>query len=61
LRDDIARGDGVDTDIIWTPFAGEVARELDDGGFGGVVGGTDEALDIWVSLLGIDSVEIGRG
>lgn len=42
--DDVAGGDGVDADVVLAPLGGEVAAELDDGGFAGVVGGTDEAL-----------------
>lgn len=42
--DDVAGGDGVDADVVLAPFGGEVAAELDDGGFAGVVCGTDEAL-----------------
>ena len=41
---DVAGRDGVDADAVGSPFRGEVAGELDDGGFGGVVGGADEAL-----------------
>lgn len=44
LRDDVAGADGVDADVVLAPFGGEVAAELDDGGFGGVVGWADEAL-----------------
>lgn len=43
-RHDVARGNGVDADAMGAPFGGEVARELDEAGFGGVVGGADEAL-----------------
>lgn len=42
--DDVTRGNSVDTDIVLAPFGSEVATKLDDGGLGGVVGGTDEAL-----------------
>lgn len=38
---DVARGDGVDADAVGAPFRGQVAAELEDGGFGGVVGGAD--------------------
>ena len=41
---DVARRDGVDADAVGAPFGGEVAGELDHAGFGGVVGGADEAL-----------------
>lgn len=44
LGDDVAGADGVDTDVVLAPFGGEVAAELDDGCFGGVVGWADEAL-----------------
>ena len=47
---DVARGDGVDADAVGAPFRGEVAAELQDGGFGGVVGGADEALGGYVSV-----------
>lgn len=43
--DDVARGDGVDADVEWAPFGGQVAGELNNGGFAGVVGGADQALD----------------
>ena len=43
-RHDVARRDGVDADAVVTPFGGEVAAELDDAGFGGVVSGADKAL-----------------
>ncbi|KAI6890292.1 hypothetical protein KC325_g258 [Hortaea werneckii] len=36
--------DGVDADVVVAPFGGEVAAELQHGGFGGVVGGADETL-----------------
>lgn len=42
--DDVARGDGVDADVVLAPFGGEVAAELDDGCFGGVIGGADQTL-----------------
>lgn len=35
---DVARRKRVDADAMLAPFRGEVAAELDDGGFGGVVG-----------------------
>ncbi len=41
---DVARRDGVDADAVRAPLGGEVAGELDEAGFGGVVGGADEAL-----------------
>lgn len=40
-RRDVARGDGVDADAVRAPFRGQVAAELEHGGFGGVVGGAD--------------------
>lgn len=49
--DDVARRDGIDADAVGAPFGGEVAAELEDGRFGGVVRGADEALDrllVWV-------------
>lgn len=45
-RDDVAGRDGVDADVVLAPFGGEVAGELDDGCFAGVVGGTDQALTV---------------
>lgn len=42
--DDVARGDGVDTDVVLAPFGGEVAAELNDGCLAGVVGGADQSL-----------------
>ena len=44
LRDDVAGRQAVDADIVHPPFGSEVAGELEDGGFGGVVGGADETL-----------------
>ena len=38
---DVAGRDGVHADAVRAPFGGEVAAELEDGGFGGVVGGAD--------------------
>ena len=48
---DVARGDGVDADAVGAPFRGEVAAELQDGGFGGVVSRADEALFNHVSVV----------
>ena len=48
---DVARGDGVDADTVGAPFRGEVAAELQDGGFGGVVSRADEALFNHVSVV----------
>lgn len=41
---DVAGRNGVDADAEGAPFGGEVAAELENGSFGGVVGGADEAL-----------------
>ena len=41
---DVAGGDGVDADAVRAPFGGEVARELDYAGFGGIVGRADQTL-----------------
>ncbi|CAG8672910.1 9586_t:CDS:1, partial [Scutellospora calospora] len=38
---DVAGRDGVDADAVGAPFGGQVAAELEHGGFGGVVGGAD--------------------
>ena len=48
---DVAGGDGVDADAVGAPFRGEVATELQDGGFGGVVSRADEALFNYVSVV----------
>jgi len=40
-RDDVTGRDGVDADAVGAPFRREVAAELDDAGFGGVVGGAN--------------------
>lgn len=42
--DDVAGRNGVAADLVGAPFHGEVAGELEDAGFAGVVGGADEAL-----------------
>jgi hypothetical protein len=42
--DDVSGGDGVDADGVLTPLGGQVASELDDSCFGGVVGWADESL-----------------
>ena len=44
-RCDVPRRNGVDTDAVGTPLRGKVAAQLEDGGFGGVVGWADEALE----------------
>lgn len=41
---DVAGRNGVHADAVAAPFGSEVAAELEDGGFGGVVGWADEAL-----------------
>ena len=41
---DVAGGNSVYPNTMHTPFAGKVACELDDSGFGSVIGGADEAL-----------------
>lgn len=41
---DVARRNRVYADAVAAPFRSEVAAELEDGGFGGVVGWADEAL-----------------
>lgn len=42
--DDVAGGDGVDSDVVLAPFHGEVAAQLDNGGLAGVVGRADKTL-----------------
>ena len=49
--DDIARRYRVDPDAVLAPFGGQTPRELDDSGFGSVVGGTDQALVYLSGLL----------
>lgn len=49
--DDVAGGDCVDADAQGAPFGGQVPRELHHGGFAGIVGWADEALD----MLAIES------
>jgi hypothetical protein len=44
LGDNIARRNGVDADVVLAPFGGQVAAQLEDAGFGSVVGSADEAL-----------------
>lgn len=44
-RHNIAWRDGVDSNAVLAPFCCETASELQDTGFGGVVGGTCETLD----------------
>ena len=43
--DNIAGRDSVDPDIVLAPLGGEVAGELDNGSFAGVVSRADEALE----------------
>jgi hypothetical protein len=38
---DVSWRNGVDADVVHSPFRGEVAAELDNTGFGGVVGGAN--------------------
>ena len=44
---DVAGRDCVDADAVLAPFCCETAGELEDAGFGGVVGWTCEALLEW--------------
>ena len=44
LGDDVARGNGVDADVVLAPFGSQIAAQLDDGRFAGVVGGADQTL-----------------
>lgn len=44
LGDDVAWGNGVDADVVLAPLGSQVAAQLDDSGFAGVVGGADETL-----------------
>jgi hypothetical protein len=44
-RHNIAWRNGVHADPILAPFGGKISPELEDGGFGGVVSGADEALN----------------
>lgn len=52
LRDDVARGNGVDADVVLAPLGGQIPAQLDDSGFAGVVGGADETLREEVVRLG---------
>ena len=40
----VAGGDGVDADVVLAPFGGEVATELEDCCFAGIVCGTKQSL-----------------
>lgn len=42
--DDVARGDGVDADVIGAPFGSEVAGELDDSSLASVICGANKTL-----------------
>lgn len=42
--DNVARGDGVDSNAILTPLSSEVTGELENSSLGGVVRGADETL-----------------
>jgi hypothetical protein len=42
--DNVARGDGVDADVVGAPFGSEVAGELDDSSFASVICGANKAL-----------------
>lgn len=41
---DVARGDGVDTNVVLAPLGGEVATQLEDSGFAGIIGRADKTL-----------------
>ena len=41
---DVSRGNGVDADAVLAPFGREIARELDDASFGGIICRADESL-----------------
>lgn len=53
--DDVAGGDGVDADVVLSPFAGQVAAELDDAGFGCVVRWADESLVVASVAIAINN------
>lgn len=42
--DNVARGDSVNTDIIGSPFGGEVASELENSGLASIVCGANKTL-----------------
>lgn len=46
---DVAGRDCVDADAVSAPLGCETAGELQDAGFGGIVGGACEALREWAS------------
>lgn len=47
---DVARRKRVDADAMLTPFRGEVAAKLEDGGFGGVVRAFSGGGSVWLKL-----------
>lgn len=47
---DVTRADGVDPDPVAAPLACQISGELEDGSFGGVIGGADETL--WIDVNG---------
>lgn len=49
--DNVSRGDGVDADIVLTPFRGEVTAKLEHGSLTGIVSGADEALREYESVV----------
>lgn len=62
LGDDVAGGNSVDADVILAPLGGQVAAQLDDGCFAGVVGGADETLKrvVWLVWDGMGKKCGGR-
>lgn len=42
--DDIARRDGIDANIVSSPFSREISSKLENGGFASVVSGTNQTL-----------------
>jgi hypothetical protein len=49
--DNVSRGDGVDADIVLTPFRGEVTAKLEHGSLTGIVSGADETLQHHESVV----------
>ena len=43
--DNVARRDGVDTNVVLPPLGGEIASELDDSSFAGIVGWANKTLE----------------
>lgn len=43
-RDDVARRDSVDTNVVRAPLSCQVPAKLDDGSLASIVGGTNETL-----------------